>query len=65
MMQKYFLSFVLSGNPNTLWPEDKISWPLYNTSSDGATLVFNTTFTVAGDDLLNEKALFWNQALWY
>lgn len=64
-MQKYLLSFVLTGDPNTLWAEDKINWPRYNSSSTGATLVFNTTFTTAEDDLLNEKCLFWNAALWY
>ncbi|KAE9309974.1 hypothetical protein PR003_g20380 [Phytophthora rubi] len=65
MMQKYLLSFVLTGNPNTMWAEDKIYWPLYNESSVGTQIVFNDTFTVADDDLANAKSLFWNKALWY
>ncbi|CAI5723359.1 unnamed protein product [Peronospora destructor] len=65
MMQKYLLSFVLTGNPNTMWAEDKICWPLYNESSIGTQIVFNDTFTIADDDLANSKSLFWNKALWY
>ncbi|KAE8908196.1 hypothetical protein PF005_g28240 [Phytophthora fragariae] len=65
MMQKYLLSFVLTGNPNTMWAEDKIYWPRYNESSVGTQIVFNDTFTVADDDLANAKSLFWNKALWY
>ncbi|KAG7384922.1 hypothetical protein PHYBOEH_009252, partial [Phytophthora boehmeriae] len=65
MMQKYLLSFVLTGNPNTMWAEDKMYWPLYNESSEGTQIVFNDTFTVADDDLANAKSLFWNKALWY
>ncbi|KAJ8579073.1 hypothetical protein ON010_g127 [Phytophthora cinnamomi] len=65
MMQKYLLSFVITGNPNTMWPDDKIYWPQYNESSVGTEIVFNDTFTVADDDLANAKSLFWNKALWY
>ncbi|EGZ09276.1 hypothetical protein PHYSODRAFT_249908 [Phytophthora sojae] len=65
MMQKYLLSFVLTGNPNTMWADDKIYWPLYNESSVGTQIVFNDTFAVADDNLANAKSLFWNKALWY
>ncbi|KAL3672198.1 hypothetical protein V7S43_002860 [Phytophthora oleae] len=65
MMQKYLLSFVLTGNPNTMWPDEKLYWPQYNESSVGTEIVFNDTFTVADDDLANSKSLFWNKALWY
>ncbi|KAG2502707.1 hypothetical protein JM18_009813, partial [Phytophthora kernoviae] len=53
MMQKYLMSFVLTGNPNTMWPEDKIYWPVYNESSVGTEIVFNDTFTLSDDDLAN------------
>ncbi|KAI3554927.1 esterase [Colletotrichum abscissum] len=66
MMQKYLMSFVLTGNPNTMWPEDKIEWPQYGSSSAAGTqLVFNTTFYLEEDDLANAQAKFWNKALWY
>ncbi|GJC77369.1 secreted lipase ARB_01498 [Colletotrichum liriopes] len=66
MMQKYLLSFVLTGNPNTLWPEDKLEWPQYgNSSTAGTQIVFNTTFYLDEDDLANDQAKFWNKALWY
>lgn len=65
MMQKYLLSFVLTGNPNSKWPEDNPEWPLYNTTTTGVQLVFNTTFYTDVDDLATEKTLYWNQALWY
>ncbi|KFZ12349.1 hypothetical protein V502_07122 [Pseudogymnoascus sp. VKM F-4520 (FW-2644)] len=65
MMQKYLLSFVLTGNPNSVWPEDNPEWPLYNTTTTGVQLVFNTTFYTDVDDLATEKTLYWNQALWY
>ncbi|KAL4087852.1 hypothetical protein PRIC1_012283 [Phytophthora ramorum] len=64
-MQKYLMSFVLTGNPNSVWPEDKLYWPQYNESSVGTQIVLNDTFTVAADDLANSKSLFWNKALWY
>ncbi|KAG7382992.1 hypothetical protein PHYPSEUDO_004171 [Phytophthora pseudosyringae] len=64
-MQKYLLSFVLTGNPNSVWSEDNIYWPMFNESSAGTQIVFNDTFTVADDDLANAKSLFWNKALWY
>ncbi|KUJ24458.1 carboxylesterase family protein-like protein [Mollisia scopiformis] len=66
MMQKYLMSFVLTGNPNTLWPSDKINWPMYgNSSTAGTQLVFNTTFHLSEDDLASNKSLLWNKALWY
>ncbi|KAG3067952.1 hypothetical protein PI124_g21783 [Phytophthora idaei] len=65
MMQKYLLSFVLTGNPNKMWSDDKIYWPQYNESSAGTQIVFNDTFTTSDDDLANAKSLFWNKALWY
>ncbi|KAG7399930.1 hypothetical protein PHYBOEH_007616 [Phytophthora boehmeriae] len=65
MMQKYLLSFVLTGNPNTMWADDKIYWPRYNESSVGTQIVFNDTFSIADDVLANAKSLFWNKALWY
>ncbi|KAL4087851.1 hypothetical protein PRIC1_012282 [Phytophthora ramorum] len=65
MMQKYLLSFVLTGNPNTMWADDKIYWPQYNESSVGAQIVSNDTFTTTGDSLANAKSLYWNKALWH
>jgi len=65
MMQKYLLSFVLTGDPNTMWPDDKIYWPQYNNSTAGTQIVFNTTFYLGEDDLANAKSLYWNKALWY
>lgn len=58
---------MLTGNPNTLWPEDKINWPMYNTANgtSGTQIVFNDTFTIEEDDLANAKSLFWNKVLWY
>ncbi|KAF4554992.1 Carboxylesterase-like protein 4 [Elsinoe fawcettii] len=64
-MQKYLLSFILTGNPNTKWANDKLNWPMYNSQATGIQLVFITTFTTAADDLANERCLFWNKALWY
>ncbi|ETI41010.1 hypothetical protein F442_13570 [Phytophthora nicotianae P10297] len=64
-MQKYLVSFVLTGNPNSVWSEDKIYWPMFNESSVGAQIVLNDTFSVADDSLANAKSLFWNKALWY
>lgn len=63
-MQKYLMSFVLTGNPNTMWSGERLEWPLYNES--GYDLVFNTSgFYTQPSDLENEKAAFWNKALWY
>ncbi|KAB8300403.1 hypothetical protein EYC80_000581 [Monilinia laxa] len=66
-MQKYLVSFILSGDPNTLWPEDKLYWPIHggNSSSVGRELVFNTTIYIQDDSLANNRSLFWNKALWY
>ncbi|KAG2789836.1 hypothetical protein JG687_00019688 [Phytophthora cactorum] len=64
-MQKYLVSFVLTGNPNSVWPEDNIYWPMFNESSVGTQVVFNDTFTVADDDLASAQSIFWNKALWY
>ncbi|KAF7881732.1 uncharacterized protein EAF02_006420 [Botrytis sinoallii] len=57
--------FALTGNPNTLWPNDKMEWPLYNTSTNGVEIVFNTTMYLQADSLANAKSRFWNKALWY
>lgn len=63
-MQKYLMSFVLTGNPNTKWSEDKLEWPLY--SESGYDLVFNVSgFYTQTSDLENDKVAFWNKALWY
>lgn len=56
-MLKYVLSLVLTEVPNTLWPGDKINWPLYNTTGVQL-LVLNSTFNAARNELLNEKG-FW------
>ncbi|KAF2143509.1 uncharacterized protein K452DRAFT_297234 [Aplosporella prunicola CBS 121167] len=62
MMQKYLLSFVLAGNPNTKWADDKIHWsPFVNDMQ----LVFNSTFYLDEDNLMNSRVLYWNRALWY
>jgi hypothetical protein len=61
-MQKYLLSFVLTGDPNTMWPNDKLYWPQYG---NGTQIVLNDTFSLGQDDLANAKSLFWNKALWY
>ena len=46
-MQKYLVSFVLTGNPNTKWSSDKLDWPKYNSagnSTESTALVnVNTT----------------------
>lgn len=63
MMQKYLMSFVLTGNPNTKWGGDKLHWPKYG--SNETQIVFNTTFYLEQDDLANNKSLYWNKALWY
>lgn len=65
MMQKYLMSFVLTGNPNTMWPDDEINWPLYGNLSTGQQIVFNETFTIEEDDLANDANIYWNKALWY
>ncbi|KAI9991064.1 hypothetical protein PInf_018685 [Phytophthora infestans] len=65
MMQKYLLSFVLTGNPNTMWPDDKLYWPQYNASSLGAQIVINETFSVSEYALANVRSVHWNIALWY
>lgn len=63
-MQKYLMSFVLTGNPNTMWSEDKLEWPLYSEGAED--LVFNTTgFYTQPSDLATEKVTQWNKALWY
>jgi hypothetical protein len=40
-------------------------WPLYNESTAGTELVFNTTMDLQDDDLALEKVVYWNKALWY
>lgn len=62
-MQKYLLSFVLTGNPNTKWTGDKIHWPKYG--GNATEIVFNTTMYTQPDDLANAKSIYWNKALWY
>ena len=63
-MQKYLLSFVLTGDPNGRWTNETTYWPRYGNSA--TELVFNTTaFTTQADDLASESCLFWNKALWY
>ncbi|KAF7930442.1 uncharacterized protein EAE98_004842 [Botrytis deweyae] len=57
--------FALTGNPNTLWPNDKMEWPLYNTSTNGVEIVFNASMYLQADSLANAKSRFWNKALWY
>ncbi|TGO14347.1 hypothetical protein BTUL_0054g00150 [Botrytis tulipae] len=66
-MQKYLVSFILTGDPNKMWPEDKLYWPLHggNASSPGQELVFNDTMYIQDDILASEKSVFWNKALWY
>ncbi|OCL02770.1 alpha/beta-hydrolase [Glonium stellatum] len=54
MMQKYLMSFVLTGNLNTKWSSDKL-----------VQLMLNDTFYLSTDDLAMERTLLWNQALWY
>lgn len=62
-MQKYLLSFVLTGNPNTLWPSDKVYWPKYG--SNATQVVFNSTMYFDKGNLANAKSEYWNGALWY
>ncbi|QSZ35471.1 hypothetical protein DSL72_008341 [Monilinia vaccinii-corymbosi] len=66
-MQKYLVSFILTGDPNTMWREDKMDWPMHggNSSSAGRELVFNHTMYIQGDSLANDRSRFWNMALWY
>ncbi|CZR65404.1 related to triacylglycerol lipase [Phialocephala subalpina] len=65
-MQKYLMSFVLTGNPNTMWANNTLYWPQYgNSSTAGTQLVFNTTFYLEKDDLATAKTLYWNKVLWY
>lgn len=64
-MQKYLMSFVLTGNPNKKWTDDKLYWPQYNEDTAATELVFNTTMYTQTDSLLNDQALFWNKAKWY
>ncbi|ETM41014.1 hypothetical protein L914_13172, partial [Phytophthora nicotianae] len=61
MMQKYLLSFVLAGNPNTVWPDDKLYWPQYNDSSLGTQIVTNETFSVDEYALANAKSVHWDK----
>jgi carboxylesterase type B len=62
-MQKYLMSFVLTGNPNAKWGDDKLYWPQYGANT--TQIVFNDTFSLQADDLASAKSLFWNKALWY
>lgn len=70
LMQKYLLSFVMTRDPNEMWSNDtgKMYWPKYteNKNAIGTTILFNTTeMSLGGDDLANQKSMFWNKALWY
>ena len=56
-MQKYLLPFVLTGNLNSLWPDDKLQWPSHSSYSTGSRLVFNNTIYVADDELSSNKFL--------
>jgi len=62
-MQKYLVSFILTGNPNKLWSSDHLYWPKYG--SEAQVMVFNETSSVGTDDLANARSLFWNKAPWY
>lgn len=64
-MQRYLVSFVLTGDPNGMWSDEQVYWPRYNETETGIELVFNTTFTTGQDDLATAKSLFWNHAFWY
>ncbi|ORY88551.1 Alpha/Beta hydrolase protein [Leucosporidium creatinivorum] len=62
-MQKYLISFVLTGNPNKLWSNDHLYWPKYG--SEAQIMVFNETSSIGTDDLANARSLYWNKALWW
>ncbi|GMF43946.1 unnamed protein product [Phytophthora fragariaefolia] len=64
-MQKYLLSLVLTGNPNSAWTDDKLYWPRYDNCTMGVQIVMNGTFSVAKDNLATSTSFFWNKALWY
>ncbi|KAM0752975.1 alpha/beta-hydrolase [Meredithblackwellia eburnea MCA 4105] len=72
-MQRYLLSFVITGNPNSLASVNSTaviteisSWPRYGGNPDHV-VEFNTTgFSVTHyDELDNNQVRFWNKALWY
>ncbi|KAK6197234.1 aconitate hydratase [Pestalotiopsis sp. IQ-011] len=57
-----------SANATVAWAGDKLFWPRYNESgsaSAGTELVFNMTMYTQDDDLVIEKVVYWNKALWY
>ena len=66
-MQKYLLNLVLKSDPSALWADDKLYWPKYNeaNSTSGEQLIFDETLSAGQDDLANDEALIWNQALWW
>lgn len=64
-MQKYLVSFVITGNPNALWSEDKTYWPLYGTNATQIVFTNSSSFDLGVDDLATNKSIFWNKALWY
>ena len=41
-----------------------LDWPLYNTSTAGTKLVFNTTFYLRDDNLANAESLLRNKVMW-
>ncbi len=64
MVQKYLMSLVLTGYPNTIWTNDRIDWLLYGNSLAGQQIVFSETFKIQEDDLVNNKIIYCSQALW-
>ncbi|WVQ73866.1 hypothetical protein IAR50_003447 [Cryptococcus sp. DSM 104548] len=71
-MQRYLVSFVLTGDPNTYASGGSgnisyvDSWPLYG--SEQKVLEFQPSavgFNITGDELDSPQVVFWNKALWY
>ncbi|KAL7412590.1 major facilitator superfamily domain-containing protein [Mrakia frigida] len=75
-MQQYLLSFVITGNPNTLFAGQNTTsenglalledgWPLYNGNPTDQVVSFDETgFSIVGDELDSDQVKFWNKALW-
>ncbi|ODN80792.1 hypothetical protein L202_02942 [Cryptococcus amylolentus CBS 6039] len=71
-MQRYLVSFVLTGDPNTYASGSTgnlstiDSWPLYG--SEDQVVEFQPSgagFNITGDELDSAQVVFWNKALWY
>ncbi|WVQ82598.1 hypothetical protein IAT38_004728 [Cryptococcus sp. DSM 104549] len=71
-MQRYLVSFILSGDPNTYASGGSGNityadeWPLYG--SEDKVLEFQPEaagFNITGDELDSAQVQFWNKALWY